>query len=168
MAPMFLWFFRVFPLFFQRFRVVQCFPHILAGWFQRVSSIKLWSSTGSRQFRRADEVSLDLRRVLSGAASYTDVELSDSDFHDIALHEELCEDVLQLDLAGYMAWMGTNMGWGLKNDIRYILSYKHKAWITIIYHGSFLVWNGAMAFVLMEMSPWLRFCWCNRAGLSSL
>ena len=55
----------------------------------------------------------------------------------------------------------------IKNDIRYILSYKHKAWITIIYHGSFLVWNGAMAFVLMEMSPWLRFCWCNRAGLSS-
>lgn len=48
-------------------------------------------------------VSLDLRRVLSGAASYTDVELSDSDFHDIALHEELCEDVLQLDLAGIQA-----------------------------------------------------------------
>ena len=48
--------------------------------------------------------------MLSGAASYTDVELSDADFHDIALHEELCEDVLQLDLAGCMAWMGTNMG----------------------------------------------------------
>lgn len=51
----------------------------------------------------AGTVSLDLRRVLSGAASYTDMELSDSDFHAIALQEELCEDVSQLDLAGIQA-----------------------------------------------------------------
>lgn len=44
--------------------------------------------------------------MLSGDASYKDLELTDDDFHAIALHEELCADVSHLDLAGCLAGHG--------------------------------------------------------------
>ena len=57
-------------------------------------------------FRNEDQatVSFELRRVLKGDASYTDLELSEDDLHAIALHEELHEEIKTLDLSGIQAF----------------------------------------------------------------